>query len=167
MRKGQLVYTNLEQGATNSFFWSFGEFYVLQGLIRKIGKEWSLQKAPELNMTWHLRMKHLEEARTHLDKVGPEGGPQQTGRPHGGAGRPPPSTTSALPLECSSNTYEDQSKPYVRSVWSYGSWHPLKTIKATPWPPKRGESGSHIFIHQIKSSSQRYYTLETPYSENS
>jgi hypothetical protein len=34
-------------------------------------------------------------------------------------------------------------------------------------PPGRGESGSHVFIHQIKSSSQRYHALETRYSESS
>jgi hypothetical protein len=32
-----------------------------------------LQKAPELNVTQHLRKKHLEGSRTHLAEVGLEG----------------------------------------------------------------------------------------------
>ena len=75
-----------------------------------------LQKAPELNVTWHPRKKHLEEATDHLAEVGPEGGPPQPDRPGGGAGRPPPGATSALVPEGSSTAYEDQSKPLVRSV---------------------------------------------------
>jgi hypothetical protein len=48
-----------------------------------------LQKALELNVTWHLRKKHLEGSRTHLTEVDPDGGPPQPERPSGGAGRPP------------------------------------------------------------------------------
>jgi hypothetical protein len=32
-----------------------------------------LQKASVLNMTWQPRKKHLEEGKTHLAQVGPEG----------------------------------------------------------------------------------------------
>ena len=75
-----------------------------------------LQKAPELNVAQHLKKKHLEGSRTHLAEVDPEGGTPQPDRPGGGAGRPPPGTTSALLPEGSSTAYEDQSKPLVRSV---------------------------------------------------
>jgi hypothetical protein len=41
---------------------------------RKRMKSRRLQKPPELNVTWHPRKKHLEEAKTHPAEVGPEGG---------------------------------------------------------------------------------------------
>jgi hypothetical protein len=60
-----------------------------------------LQKAPELKVTWYLRKKHLEGARTHLAEVGLEAGPPQTDRPGGGAGRSPPGPEPPHLLECS------------------------------------------------------------------
>ena len=72
-----------------------------------------LQKAPELNVAQHLKKKHLEGSRDHLAEVGPEGGPPQTDRPGGGAGRSPPGPEPPHLLECSSTAYEDQSKPHV------------------------------------------------------
>jgi hypothetical protein len=50
---------------------------------------------------------------THLAEVDPEGGPPQTKRPGGGAGRPPATKWAQLP-ECSSTAYEDQSKPQLK-----------------------------------------------------
>jgi hypothetical protein len=47
-----------------------------------------VQKAPELNVAWHLRKKHLEGSRTHMTEVDPEGGQPQPDRPGGGPGRP-------------------------------------------------------------------------------
>jgi hypothetical protein len=72
-----------------------------------------LQKAPKLNVTYHLKKKHLEGSRTHLPEVDPEWGPHQIDRSSGGAGRPPPGAKWARLLECSSTACEDQSKPHV------------------------------------------------------
>jgi hypothetical protein len=74
-----------------------------------------LQKTLELNMTWHPQESSIR-GKDPSGRSGPRGSPPQTGRPHGGAGRPPPGTTSALLLEYSSTAYADQSKLYVRSV---------------------------------------------------
>jgi hypothetical protein len=84
-----------------------------------------LQKAPELNVAWHLRKKHLEGSRTHMTEVDPEGGQPQPDRPGGGPGRPlvPSGPSRSAPgakwaqlSEGSFTAYEDQSKPLVRSV---------------------------------------------------
>jgi hypothetical protein len=74
-----------------------------------------VQKAPELNVAWHLRKKHLEGSRTHMTEVDPEGGQPQPDQPGGGPGRPPGAKWAQL-SEGSSTAYEDQSKPLVRSV---------------------------------------------------
>jgi hypothetical protein len=59
-----------------------------------------LQKASELNVTSHLRNKHLEGSRTYLAEVDPEGA--HTRLTDCGAGRSPRGAKWARLMECSS-----------------------------------------------------------------
>jgi hypothetical protein len=71
-----------------------------------------LHKAPELNVAWYLKNKHLQGSRDHLAKVGPEGAhPRPIGLVVGPVGPPGPEPPHLL--ECSSTAYENQSKPHV------------------------------------------------------
>jgi hypothetical protein len=83
-------------------------------------------------------------------------------------GQPLPDATSALPLECSSTAYEDKNLNRMLGRFDHTTHGIPSGLYKQPLDPNgRGESGSHLFIHQIKSSCQRYYTLETPYTKSS
>jgi hypothetical protein len=134
-------------------FLEFWRILCLAGTNQKIGKETILEGSG----TQRDLAPKEEASGRGTDPPGrrrPRGGPPQTGRPHGGAGRPPPRAPrqpyfwNVLPPPMRININRMLG-------WFDRTTHGIlsRLYRQPPGPLVEEEYGSQLFIHQIKSTS--------------